>query len=273
MRRTNEMKARGKLKPEYRQAWADYFVRYIKAYAAEGLPVWGITVQNERWRPRSGSRASSPPPREGLRPRLPRARAAQERPRRREGDDLGSQPRHHVPAGGGRLRRPRASKYIWGMAFPLVHRRPLRERRMVHDAYPDKASSSPKAPRAHLAVCNEAGQAGHPCDLNNWTSAWTIWNIAARRAGRPAPRRRIDGRHGRQRQPQDGELTFNPPHYVFGQFTRFIRPGARRIACTSNSDDFVATAFVKHRRDHRRRAHQTPPITSSSRRSGSRAAR
>jgi len=41
-----------------------------------------------------------------------------------------------------------------------------------------------------------------------------------------------------------GELIFNPPHYVFGQFTRFIRPGARRIACTSNSDDFIATAFV-----------------------------
>jgi glucosylceramidase len=41
-----------------------------------------------------------------------------------------------------------------------------------------------------------------------------------------------------------GELTFNPPHYVFGQFTRFIKPGARRIACTSNHDDFIATAFI-----------------------------
>ncbi len=41
-----------------------------------------------------------------------------------------------------------------------------------------------------------------------------------------------------------GELAFKPPHYVFGHFSRFIRPGARRIACTSSSDDFLATAFL-----------------------------
>ena len=40
-----------------------------------------------------------------------------------------------------------------------------------------------------------------------------------------------------------GQLSFNPPHYAFGHFSRFIRPGARRIVCTSSSDDFLATAF------------------------------
>jgi glucosylceramidase len=43
---------------------------------------------------------------------------------------------------------------------------------------------------------------------------------------------------------ETGELTFNPPHYALGHFSRFIEPGARRIACTSSSDDFVATAFL-----------------------------
>jgi len=37
MKTNNDMKHGGKLKTEYRQAWADYFVKYIKAYAAEGL--------------------------------------------------------------------------------------------------------------------------------------------------------------------------------------------------------------------------------------------
>ncbi len=41
-----------------------------------------------------------------------------------------------------------------------------------------------------------------------------------------------------------GEIIFNPPHYTFGQFSRFIKPGAKRIACTSSSDDFIATAFI-----------------------------
>ena len=41
-----------------------------------------------------------------------------------------------------------------------------------------------------------------------------------------------------------GEVTYNPPFYVLGQFSRFIRPGAKRIVCTSNSDDLIATAAL-----------------------------
>ncbi|MFD2879501.1 hypothetical protein ACFTAO_31780 [Paenibacillus rhizoplanae] len=37
----------GRLKPEYYGVYADYFVRYIQAYAAHGLPVYAVTVQNE----------------------------------------------------------------------------------------------------------------------------------------------------------------------------------------------------------------------------------
>lgn len=37
----------GKLKPEWYAAYADYFVRYIKAYEAEGVPIYAVTVQNE----------------------------------------------------------------------------------------------------------------------------------------------------------------------------------------------------------------------------------
>ena len=41
-----------------------------------------------------------------------------------------------------------------------------------------------------------------------------------------------------------GKHSFNPPHYVFGQFSRFIRPGAKRIACTSTTDEFISTAAL-----------------------------
>lgn len=37
----------GKLLPEYRETWALYFSKYITAYRNEGIPVWGITVENE----------------------------------------------------------------------------------------------------------------------------------------------------------------------------------------------------------------------------------
>lgn len=37
------------LLPQYDQAWADYFVKWINAYQANGIPIFAITPQNEPW--------------------------------------------------------------------------------------------------------------------------------------------------------------------------------------------------------------------------------
>lgn len=37
----------GKLLPEYYDTWALFFSKYIDAYAAQGIDIWGITVENE----------------------------------------------------------------------------------------------------------------------------------------------------------------------------------------------------------------------------------
>jgi glucosylceramidase len=37
----------GELLPKWYAAYADYFVRFIQAYQAEGIPVYAVTVQNE----------------------------------------------------------------------------------------------------------------------------------------------------------------------------------------------------------------------------------
>jgi glucosylceramidase len=47
MKDNNDMLHGGKLLPEYRASWADYFSKWITAYEAQGVTVWGITVQNE----------------------------------------------------------------------------------------------------------------------------------------------------------------------------------------------------------------------------------
>ncbi|HWE89789.1 MAG TPA: RICIN domain-containing protein [Pseudonocardiaceae bacterium] len=43
----NVNKTNGVLLGQYDQAWADYFVKWIQAYQAAGVPIWGITPQNE----------------------------------------------------------------------------------------------------------------------------------------------------------------------------------------------------------------------------------
>jgi len=37
----------GKLKPEYESVYADYLIRYLDAYEAEGVKIWGLTPVNE----------------------------------------------------------------------------------------------------------------------------------------------------------------------------------------------------------------------------------
>ncbi|MBS1565070.1 MAG: glycosyl hydrolase, partial [Bacteroidetes bacterium] len=47
MKDNNDLAHGGKLKQEFKQSWANYYVKFIKAYEAKGIPVWGLTVQNE----------------------------------------------------------------------------------------------------------------------------------------------------------------------------------------------------------------------------------
>lgn len=37
----------GALKPEYESVYADYLIKYLDAYQAEGIPIWGLTPVNE----------------------------------------------------------------------------------------------------------------------------------------------------------------------------------------------------------------------------------
>src|SRR5690242_893750 len=47
MKTNNDMLHGGRLKRESYQPWARYFARFIKAYESAGVPIWGVTIQNE----------------------------------------------------------------------------------------------------------------------------------------------------------------------------------------------------------------------------------
>lgn len=52
MKDNNSLKG-GSLKPEYYQAFADYFVKYLKGYEAEGIKIDAVTLQNEPENPKN----------------------------------------------------------------------------------------------------------------------------------------------------------------------------------------------------------------------------
>ena len=80
-------------------------------------------------------------------------------------------------------------------------------------------------------------------DLSNGACGWTDWNVLLDEQGGPnhvgnycyAPI------HADTR---TGELHYTSAYYYLGHFSRFIRPGARRIACAVNGDALQATAFI-----------------------------
>jgi glucosylceramidase len=248
MKTNNDMLHGGKLKPDCQQAWADYFVKYIQAYQAEGIPMWGLTVQNEALAVQVWescvftSEEEKDFVKKYLGPTLEKNKL---------GDckimiwdhNRGLMYQRVQPA----YEDKEASKYIWGTAFHWYTGDHFDNVRMVHDAFPDK----------HL-LYTEGGIGGNwqaalrlsksmITDLNNYTEGWAVWNLILDERNGPRHAGDVPGRKGSTVVNADtttGEVTYNPPHYVMGQFSRFIKPGAKRIPCTSSSDDFIATAAI-----------------------------
>jgi len=245
MKTNAEMLHGGKLKPEYDQTWADYYVKYINAYAAEGIPMWGLTVQNEALATQIWESCIFTADEERdfvknfLGPTLHKAGLSDVKLMIWD-HNRGLMYQRVQPA----YDDKEASKYIWGTAFHWYTGDHFDNVRMVHDAFPDKhllyteggiAGTWPAAQRLAKNVI---------LDLNNWTDGWVLWNLMCDQNDGPRHVNTQGGSTSVNADTTTGKISYNPPYYVFGHFSRFIRPGAKRIPCTSNSDEFIATAAL-----------------------------
>jgi glucosylceramidase len=245
MKTNNDMLHGGKLRPEYNQTWADYFVKFVQAYEKEGIPMWGLTVQNEAmavqvWESCIFTAAEERDfVRDYLGPTLKKNGLSKLELMIWDHNRGIMYQRAEVA-----YEDPEAAQYIYGMAFHYYVGDHFDNVRMVHDAFPDKK-----------LIYTEAGMRGDwgtgvrvaknmILDLNNWTNGWTYWNLLLDEDRGPRHAGGLGGTSIVTANTQTGELSFNPPFYYFGHFSRFIKPGAKRIACTSNNDDFLATAFI-----------------------------
>jgi glucosylceramidase len=245
MKTNGDMLHGGKLKPEYLQTWADYFVKYVQAYAGEGVPMWGLTVQNEPLATQVWesciftANEERDFVRDYLGPTLHRNGLS----------DVKLMIWDHnrglvYQRAQAAYKDPRASRYIWGTAFHWYVGDHHDNVRVLHDAFPDKGLLYTEGGLRGTWEAATRLARNVILDLNNWTTGWTVWNLLLDPAGGPRHAGGLMGGNIVNADPATGELTFNPPHYAFGHFSRFIKRGARRIACTSSSDDFLATAFL-----------------------------
>ena len=256
MKDNNDMLRGGKLKPEFYNAWANYYAKFIKAYQKEGVPLWGITIQNEpmatqRW---ESCIYTAEEERDFLKNHL-----GPTMQREGLGDkkiivwdhnrDLIYQRVETI------LTDPEAAKYAWGIGFhwyePWSGGEPMFDNvKLVREAFPGKhliftegCADSFDMNKVNDWRLGELYGRSMINDFNSGTEAWTDWNILLDERGGPnhvnnfcfAPLH-ADTKTGR--------LIYTNSFYYIGHFSKFIRPGAKRIASSPSRSSLLSTAFI-----------------------------
>lgn len=256
MKDNKNMLQGGKLLPEFYDIWAKYYAKFIKAYEQEGIPVWGVTIQNEpmatqRW---ESCIYTAEEERDFLKNHLGPIL---------EKEGLGDKNivvwDHNRDLITHRANTiyddPEASKYAWGTGFHWYETwrkgEPMFDNlQKIQEAYPDKKLLFTEG-------CNEsfdpekyqywpnAERYGHSMinDFNRGTVGWTDWNILLDETGGPNHVNNLCFApiHADTR---TDSLIYTPSYYYLGHFSKYIRPGAKRVSTVSSVSFLESTSFI-----------------------------
>jgi glucosylceramidase len=244
----------GKLLPEYNHAWAMYFTKFIKAYEKEGVPIWGITIQNEPMAKQTWESMiyTAEEERDFLKNHLGPVM-------KKEG--LGDKKIivwdhnrdlivHRVNT---IMSDPEAAKYVWGVGFhwyetwaggkPMysnvaeVNRAYPNLNLLVTEATVEKFNAEryhywPNAERYGDSIIN---------DFNSGAVAWTDWNILLDNTGGP---NHVGNFCFAPIHENNGELIYTPTYYYIGHFSKFIRPDAKRVSAVPSRSVLQTTSWM-----------------------------
>jgi glucosylceramidase len=254
MKTTGMMNRGGQLRADCRAAWALYYAKYLAAYRAEGIDIWGLSIQNEPEATQSWDSCvyTGEEERDFIRDHL--------------GPTLEREGWGHIKLIIWDHNRdrvferakvvfddPAAARYVWGTGFHWYVVDGFENIQRVHDAWPDKAliftegcveRYRDEELSGHWRFGEKYGQ-NVLHDLNRWTVAWCDWNLLLDETGGPnhvgnfcsAPimvDTRVPG----------GQIVYQSSYYYLGHFARFIRPGAVRISAAATLDELETTAFL-----------------------------
>lgn len=256
MKDNNNMLHGGKLKPEYYDSWALYFTRFIKEYEKRGLPIWGISVQNEPMAKQIWESCIY---------------TAEEETKFLR-DHLG--PTMHKQGLGDKkiivwdhnrdliyqraqtyFKDPKAAQYIWGIGFHWYEDwsggTPMYENlRRIYEAFPDKnifftegCAESFNPARYDAWILGEEYGRSMINDFNNGMVGFTDWNIVLDETGGPNHVKNFCFApiHA---DTKTGKLIYTNAYYYIGHFSKYIKPGAKRVAATATRSQLLTTAFL-----------------------------
>ncbi|AUD63246.1 glucosylceramidase [Tenericutes bacterium MO-XQ] len=235
----------GKLLPKYDQIWANYFVKFIKAYEEAGIDVFSVTVQNE---PMAVQRWDS-----CIYEAEDETRFVKVLGKTFEKENLDQKIYiwdHNRDLMFDRTKKvledQEASKYVYGTAFHWYDNEMFDEVKKTHDAFPDK----------HLIFtegCQEGGP--HPGeyavgerygrniinDLRNYNEGYIDWNLFLDDTGGPNHVNNLCSSPILLNIFHE-QLLKNPSYYYIGHFSKYIKPGAIQIG-SSITQGLYTVAF------------------------------
>jgi glucosylceramidase len=256
MKDNNNVLQGGKLLPKYYQAWANFFVKFIRTYEALGIPVWGLSVQNEPMAKQKWESCIYTAEEERdfikwyLGPTLQKQGMSSKKLIAWDHNrDLVYQRASTI------LEDPAAAKYIWGIGYHWYETWTGSDMQFdnvqkVKESFPginllftEGCIESFKRERINEWFIGERYGYSMVNDFNSGTVAWTDWNILLDETGGPnhvgnfcfAPV---------HADTKTGELIYTNAYYYLGHFSKFIRPGAKRVISSSNRTQLQTTAFL-----------------------------
>ena len=256
MKDSTHMLQGGSLKPQFYDAWANYFSKFIKAYEKEGIPVWGVTVQNEPMAKQTWESCIYTAEEEAnflkssLGPILQKEGLGDKKIIIWDHNrDLIYQRVSTT------LRDPEVAKYVWGIGYHWYETwtggdMQFENLKRVAETFPDKnliftegCAETYNPSRVTAWALGERYGTSMINDFNAGTVGWTDWNVLLDETGGPNHVKNFCFApvHG---DTKTGQVTYTNSYYYIGHFSKFIRPGAKRIISSSNRTDLLTTAFI-----------------------------
>lgn len=256
MKSNKNMLKGGRLENQYYATWANYYIKFIQEYEKRKIPVWGLSVQNEPMAVQTWESCIY---------------TADE-----EADFLGNYLGPTLWKNGYKdkkviiwdhnrdlifqratttLQNPEVAKYASGIGFHWYetwnnNSQLFNNVAEVHKAFPDKFLMFTEGCKEKFdfsqiydVSIGELYGKNMINDFNTGVSAWCEWNILLDEKGGPnhvgnycfAP---IIA------DTKTGELHYTYEYYYIGQFSKFVKPNAKRVGTSTNKDYLLATSFI-----------------------------
>ena len=235
----------GRLKPEFYNAYARYFVKYIQAMKAEGITIDAITVQNEPLHPGNNPSLLMPAPDQAdfVKNYLgPAFKAANITTKIIVYDHNADRPDYPIFI----LDNPEARQYIDGSGFHLYGGK-IEALTDVHNAHPDKniyfteqmVVEPENASQINIISPVERLIIGA---TRNWCRNVLLWNLAADPEYKPFTDRGGCGSCQGAVTIDSNKVTRNVAYYTIAHASKFVRLGSVRIV-SNNLDSLPNVAF------------------------------